>query len=114
MDEQTTVADLRNLVQQFVSERQWQPYHSPKNLSSSIAIEAAELLEIFQWMTGEQSCHAGMEPATRQHTREELADVLIYCLALANALQLDITQAIKDKMVANATKYPVSQVRGRL
>ena len=114
MDEQTTVADLSAIVQRFVVEREWEPFHSPKNLSGSIAIEAAELMEIFQWLTSEQSRDALQDPHTLQRVREELADVLIYCVALANVLGIDLSQAIRDKMAANAAKYPVEAVRGRL
>ena len=114
MDDQTSVADLCAVVERFVSERHWQPYHDPKNLSTSIAIEAAELVEIYQWLDNEQSRAASREPDIRQRTREELADVLIYCLSLANALEIDISEAIQAKMKANATKYPVDAVRGRL
>jgi len=114
LDSQTTVADLRAIVHQFVSERDWQPFHNPKNLSTSIAIEAAELMEIFQWLTSEQSLTAGHEPGIRQHTREELADIVIYCLALANAMDVDLSRAIEEKMVANAVKYPIETFRGRL
>ena len=108
------MADLRAIVRQFVAEREWQPFHNPKNLSGSIAIEAAELMEVFQWLTAEQSQDAVHAPPTLQHTREELADVLIYCIALANVLNIDLSQAIRDKMVANAAKYPVETVRGQL
>jgi NTP pyrophosphatase (non-canonical NTP hydrolase) len=113
-DDHTTVAELCSMVHRFVAEREWQPFHNPKNLSSSIAIEAAELMEIFQWLTSDQSLSASRDPATRQHTREELADVVIYCLALANALNIDLSQAIQAKMIANAQKYPVETSRGRL
>jgi len=114
LDDRTTVAELRAAVHHFVSERQWQSFHDPKNLSASISVEAAELVEIFQWLTTEQSLQAMHEPSTRQHTREELADVVIYCLALANAMDIDLSQAIRDKMVTNAAKYPVETSRGRL
>lgn len=114
MDESSTVTDLRRIVQQFISERAWQPFHNPRNLSSSIAIEAAELLEIYQWLTDEQALAAAHESDIRQRTREELADVVIYCLALANRLEIDLSQAICDKMIANAAKYPVESSRGRL
>ena len=114
LDEQTTVADLSAIVRRFVVEREWEPFHSPKNLSSSIAIGAAELMEIFQWLTSEQSRGALQDPHTLQRVREELADVLIYCVALANVLGIDLSQAIRDKMAANAAKYPVEAVRGRL
>jgi len=114
LDDQTTIAELSQLVRQFVSEREWQVYQDPKNLSSSIAIEAAELVEIFQWLTNAQSWDAGHSPGTRQHIREELADVVIYCLALSNVLDIDLDQAIREKMVLNAEKYPVETSRGRL
>ena len=114
MDDQTTISELSKLVRHFVSERQWQPYQDPKNLSSSIAIEAAELVEIFQWLTNAQSWDAGRVPDTRQHIQEELADVVIYCLALANVLDIDLGQAVREKMVLNAQKYPVETSRGRL
>jgi len=114
LDEHTTVADLRTVVRQFVAEREWQPFHSPKNLSASIAIEAAELMEIFQWLTPEESQETAHDPSTLRHVREELADVLIYCIALANALDVDLSESVRDKMAANATKYPVERVRGRL
>lgn len=114
MDDHTTIADLRTVVQEFVSERQWEPFHNPKNLSGSIAIEAAELMEIFQWLTTEECSQTAHHPPTHRHTREELADVVIYCLALANALEIDLSQAIYEKMAANAAKYPVETSRGRL
>ena len=108
------MADLRAIVRQFVAEREWQPFHNPKNLSGSIAIEAAELMEIFQWLTAEQSQDTVHDPSALQHAREELADVFIYCIALANVLNIDLGQAIHDKMAVNAVKYPVETVRGRL
>jgi NTP pyrophosphatase (non-canonical NTP hydrolase) len=114
LDDQTTIADLRAAVHKFVSDRQWQPFHNPKNLSSSIAIEAAELMEIFQWLTTEQSTQAAHDLSTGQHTREELADIVIYCLALANALDIDLSQAIREKLAANAAKYPVEAFHGKL
>jgi NTP pyrophosphatase (non-canonical NTP hydrolase) len=114
LDDQTSVADLCALVERFVSERAWQSYHDPKNLSASIAIEAAELVEVYQWLSNEQSRAAGREANVRQRTREELADVLIYCLALANALEIDLSEAILEKMTANEHKYPADAVRGRL
>ena len=114
LDDQTSVADLCAVVERFVSERQWQSYHDAKNLSASIAIEAAELVEIYQWLDNAQARAASREPGIRQRTREELADVLIYCLALANALEIDISEAIHAKMSANAQKYPADAVRGRL
>ena len=113
MDDQTTIAELSQLVRQFVSERDWQPYQDPKNLSSSIAIEAAELVEIFQWLTNAQSWDAGHAPGTRQHIREELADVTAFVLAFANSMDIDIASAVADKMAKNAQKYPAEKYYGR-
>lgn len=114
MDEQTTIADLCALVRRFVSDRQWQHFHDPKNLSASIAIEAAELMEIYQWLTREQALALSQDPRVRHDTSEELADVLIYCLSLANALEIDISRAIQEKMAINERRFPADTVRGQL
>jgi NTP pyrophosphatase (non-canonical NTP hydrolase) len=114
LDEQTTIADLCALVRRFVSDRQWQAFHDPKNLSASIAIEAAELMEIYQWLTREQALVISQDPQVRQQTCEELADVLIYCLSLANALEIDISCAVEEKMAANERRFPPEVSRGRL
>jgi NTP pyrophosphatase (non-canonical NTP hydrolase) len=111
-DETTTISELRNLVAQFVRERQWGKFHSPKNLSMSLAIEAAELMEHFQWIGVEES----REPATpekRTQIGEELADVICYALALSNELQIDVAAAVRDKMKKNAIKYPAEEFKGR-
>jgi dCTP diphosphatase len=108
----TTVANLREVVRKFVDERDWQQFHSPKNLSMSLAIEAAELMEHFQWITTEAS--RSIESAERRtDISDELADVLCYALAIANELDIDITTAMRDKMVKNARKYPAEEYRGR-
>ncbi len=112
-DTQTTVAELRELMQAFVDERDWQQFHSPKNLSMSLAIEAGELMEHFQWLTVEESCKLPSDPAARNAIGEELADVLCYALSLANAMKLDIATAIRQKMVKNAQKYPAEKFRGK-
>ena len=112
-DTSTTLAELRNLVRDFVEERDWRQFHSPKNLSMSLAIEAAELMEHFQWIDVPASREAALDPARRGPMGEELADVLCYALALANELGLDITAIVKDKMAKNALKYPVAEFRGR-
>ncbi|MDA8337244.1 MAG: nucleotide pyrophosphohydrolase [Peptococcaceae bacterium] len=106
-DRQTTVGELRAMVASFVEERDWRQFHSAKNLSMSIAIEAAELMELFQWTDGEAA-------DDRQLARvgEELADVVIYCLSLANALELDLARAVRDKVEANGRKYPAARFRG--
>ncbi len=105
-DSQTTVAQLRQIVQQFVDQRHWQVYHAPKNLAMSLAIEAAELMEHFQWLTVEESRRVADEPQRREAIAEELADVFCYILAMANALGIDLSAAVEHKMDKNALKYP--------
>ena len=112
-DSTTTIAELRELVARFVAERDWQQFHSPKNLSMSLAIEVAELMEHFQWIDIADSRLAADDPAKLAAIREELADVLCYALALANELNLDLSDAVRDKMVKNAEKYPAEKSRGR-
>ena len=113
LDDQTTIADLRAQIGAFVTERDWAQFHSPKNLSMAIAIEAAELMEHFQWLTIEESRSLVEEGATRGQIVDELADVLIYCLSLANALDVDLSEAIVRKLAHNAHKYPADEYRGR-
>ena len=105
-DARTTLQELRAEVQQFNSDRDWHQFHTPKNLAASIAVEAAELLEHFQW--------ADEPPAERRpQVAEELADVLIYCLTMADALEIDLSQTVHQKLVRNAAKYPADEYRGR-
>ncbi|HZZ29962.1 MAG TPA: nucleotide pyrophosphohydrolase [Pirellulales bacterium] len=112
-DEVTTVSELRTLIANFVAAREWQQFHSPKNLSMSLAIEAAELMEHFQWLTIEQSRAVASEPEKLGEVADELADILCYSLALANELKIDISEAIRNKMVKNERKYPAAEFRGR-
>lgn len=113
MDDQVTVARLRRRVAAFVAARDWEPYHVPKNLSMAIAIEAAELMEHFQWLTHEQVQAAMEDESRRGAVSEELADVLIYSLSLANALGIDVSAAILDKLACNEVRFPVPEWRGR-
>ncbi len=112
-DETTTVAELRRLLTEFVAERDWQAYHDPKNLSMSIAIEAAELMEHFQWVRSEELDELRKNKRSMAEIRDELADVTAYLLALTNALGLDLASALAEKMEKNALKYPAEQFRGR-
>ena len=112
-DKTTTVAELRQLIADFVAERDWSQFHSPKNVSMALAIEAAELMEHFQWLTTEDSRRLADEPAKLAEVGEELADVIGYSFALANELGLDVSSAIRAKMVKNAEKYPADKYRGR-
>jgi dCTP diphosphatase len=112
-DSTTTVAELRELIRTFVEERDWRQFHSPKNLSMALAIEAAELMEHFQWISIEASRELALDPAKRAAAGEELADVIGYSLALANELGLDVSSTIRDKMAKNVRKYPAEEFRGR-
>jgi NTP pyrophosphatase (non-canonical NTP hydrolase) len=105
-DATTTVSELRGLVARFVAERDWQKYHDAKNLSMSIAIEAAELMEHFQWLRSDELDALLRDGAQRAAVADELADVLCFALALANVLELDVATAVGQKMTKNAAKYP--------
>lgn len=112
-DDKTTVAELRQLVEDFVAEREWSKYHSPKNLAMSIAIEAAELMEHFQWLTPEEAQTLVEDPEKRAAAGEELADVVGYCFAMAGALGVDLSQTVRAKMLRNHEKYPTEVFRGK-
>jgi dCTP diphosphatase len=112
-DADTSVAELRGLVDAFVVARDWRQFHNAKDLAMSIAIEAAELMEEFQWLDADQVDAASREEPARDRIRGELADVLIYCLSLSNALDLDISEAVRDKLSISGRKYPVEAYRGR-
>jgi len=112
-DADTTLAQLRDLVARFVQRRDWRQFHTPKNLAMSLAIEAAELMEHFQWLTAEQSRAVAEQADRRAAVAEELADVLAYLLAMVNELGLDLSAAFEAKMASNERKYPADQYRGR-
>jgi NTP pyrophosphatase (non-canonical NTP hydrolase) len=112
-DSEQTLRELRDKVRRFVDERDWQQFHSPKNLAMALAIEAAELMEHFQWVTPEASRRVGDQPEKLTAIGEELADVFCYVLALANELNLDLGDAFHDKMRKNEIKYPAREFRGR-
>ncbi len=111
-DNQTRVADLKTLVDDFVSERDWHQFHAPKNLTMALAVEAAELMEHFQWVDAESS-RVLDDVQRRQLVCDEMADVLAYLLALANQLDIDLSATLAAKMQKNAAKYPVDEYRGR-
>jgi NTP pyrophosphatase (non-canonical NTP hydrolase) len=108
-DQQTNIDDLKALVQGFISERNWQKYHSPKNIAVSVVLEASELLEHFQW-TGEEP--AEIAPEKHRQISEELSDVMAYLLSLANVLDIDVSSAMADKMKKNRQKYPTEHFNG--
>lgn len=100
----TSLAELAVALRRFADERQWERFHTPKNLASALIVEAAELLEHFQWLTQEQS--SNLDETTKEEVALEIADVLIYLTRLADQLGIDMLQAATDKMRLNAKKYP--------
>ena len=109
----TTLNDLQTAVARFVSERDWEVYHTPKSLSMSVAIEAAEIMELFQWHGNEASRTVAADPAWRADLAGELADVLIYCLALANVAEIDAGEAVLTKLERNQQRFPPGQLPSR-
>lgn len=105
-DQSTTLAQLKQLVEDFVAERDWHQFHSPKNLTMAMTIEAAELMEHFQWLTIDESRQLVNDPERLAAVGEEMADVLAYLLALANQLGIDLSGTLFDKMKKNRRKYP--------
>ena len=112
-DAQTTILALRRLIHDFVERRDWQQFHAPKNLAMSLAIETAELMEHFQWLSVEESRAVTQHAEQLNAIGEELADVLCYALAMANTLGLDVTDIVTRKMEKNERKYPAHEYRGR-
>lgn len=113
-DETTTFADVRSAVARFVASRDWEKHHTPKHLAMSIAIEAAELMEHFQWYDASESIARMRDEAERAEVADELADVLIYCLSFANSAGIDVSAAIGKKLVRNESRFPAAEVRGQL
>ena len=104
------VTDLQDRLRQFAEERDWEQFHSPKNLATALAVEAAELLEHFQWLTDAQS--RDLPDDKRAQVSEEIADVLLYLLQLSDKLGIDPLEAGRRKLKTNAAKYPPDRARG--
>lgn len=104
------LARLRAMMRAFVDERDWNQFHTPKNLASALSVEAAELLEPFQWLHHGRLDELGEQGLTA--VRHEMADVLLYLVRLADTLEVDLMAAAEEKMVLNRAKYPAEQVRG--
>jgi len=101
---------LQKELQAFADERDWDQFHSPKNLTMALSVEASELVECFQWLTEEQS--QNLSPEQRQAVIDEMADVQVYLLRLATKLDVNLLEAVEQKMVKNAEKYPADKVKG--
>ena len=106
MDTTTTIADLKEHVGGFIAERQWEKYHASKNLAMSIAIEAAELMEHFQWGENGEDRQLLADPARKAAIGEELADILVYCISFALQADLDISEIVGAKMEKNQQRFP--------
>jgi dCTP diphosphatase len=102
--------ELQRRLREFAAARDWEQFHSPKNLAMALCVEAAELVEEFQWLTEDQS--NALDPERRERVRLEMADVLIYLLRLADRLDVDLWRAADDKVALNEHKYPAERVRG--
>jgi NTP pyrophosphatase (non-canonical NTP hydrolase) len=102
--------ELRQRVRTFVAERDWERFHSPKNLAMALSVEASELVELFQWLTEEES--SVLDAERKQRVAEEMADVLWFLVRLSDRLGVDLLQAAEAKLAANAAKYPADLVRG--
>lgn len=101
------LTELQARLRAFSAQRQWQPFHTPKNLAMALMVEAAELAEIFQWMTQEQSLAVREDPALKEPIADEVADVLLYLLQLADHAGVDLAEAVENKLRKNAVKHPV-------
>lgn len=102
--------ELRDRLREFVRERDWEQFHSPKNLAMAMIVEAAELVEHFQWLTEDES--SDISPEKREEVAHEIADTFIYLLRMADVLNIDLIEAARAKMDLNAQKYPADKVRG--
>ncbi len=111
-DDGTTLAQLRAEVKAFVAERQWEKYHNPKNIVMSMAVETAELMEHFQWLTLEEAASERLSPEQKQGIAEEMSDVFCYLMALSNVLGIDMSHAFAAKMIKNRQKYPAADFQG--
>ncbi len=112
-DYETTIAALKEIVRQFAAEREWERFHSPKNLSMCLAVEAAELMEHFMWVDSEASRDVVNDPRQLAEVADEIADVGCLLLNMSLTLKLDLSEAIRNKIAKNAVKYPVEKYRGR-
>ena len=111
-DAETPIQALKERIAEFAREREWEQFHSPKNLSMALAVEAAELMELFQWKTEQETVNLRGNQKVFRRVREEIADVAVYLLNLCNRLDIDLAIAVVEKLAQNARKYPSDLVRG--
>jgi NTP pyrophosphatase (non-canonical NTP hydrolase) len=111
-DESTTLGELKDMARRFTDERDWEQFHHPKDLAMGICLEAGELMEPFLWKNLDVD-EIRADEGLMEKVREELADVLILSLCMANTLGIDVSDAVRGKMALNEKKYPVDKARGR-
>ena len=112
LDQKVTVSELKERVDGFISEREWNKYHKPKDLSISIVLESSELLEHFQWLTDDEIETMLKDSQKLQQIESELADIVIYCLSLSNTLHADLSNVVLRKLEEDEKKYPSEKVKG--
>ena len=112
-DSSTTFQQIKNKIKKFVKDRDWEQFHSPKNLSMSLAIEVAELMESFQWLTDKQSQDLKLDKKKKSELEREIADIAIYLLNFCDVMKIDLTKAIDKKLIENSEKYPAKIVKGK-
>ena len=105
------IKKIQKQLSDFADERDWNQFHNPKNLAMALSVEASELVEIFQWLTPEQAEEI-MSTNESEHVKEEIADVMIYLIRLADKLNVDLEDAVDDKIVKNGEKYPIDTSKG--
>jgi NTP pyrophosphatase (non-canonical NTP hydrolase) len=105
------IEDIQKQLSDFADERDWDQFHNPKNLAMALSVEASELVEIFQWLTPEQA-EVIMNSSESEHVKEEMADVMIYLIRMADKLNVDLEKSVAEKIVKNSEKYPVEGSKG--
>lgn len=108
------VNDFKKSITEFVHARNWEQFQNPKNIAMALTVEAAELLEIFQWLTAEQAANIKNDASTKEKISHELADIMIYIIRLATQTEINLQTAISKKMQLNAQKYPAALVQGSI
>lgn len=106
------ITKLRETITLFARERNWEQYHVPKNIAMALSVEASELVEIFQWLTAEESIHLKDDPAKLKKVKDEIADIFVYLVRMIDLYDIDLEKAVASKMVENAKKYPVAKAKG--
>lgn len=115
MKDLNSLKELQLLVADFINRRDWKKYHNVKNLAMSISIEAAEIMELFQWLTNEEATQCiTTDPKLRAKLEDELADVLIYCLSMSHHAGIDLNKVIREKLMQNEKRFPIEIVSGKL